>query len=90
MIDVRDAVKTALAYLDGLFGEDSVFDARLEEVELSDDGMYWLVTVSFLRKRPATPGFLPAVVGGYERDYKIVTVDSANGNVKSVKIRQLA
>ena len=50
MIDVKEAVRTAAKYLADLFAEEDISDIRLEEVQLSEDGQTWNVTLSFLRK----------------------------------------
>ncbi len=47
MVQVQDAVKTSLEMLGQVFPVGEVREPRLEEVTLSDDEQYWLVTISF-------------------------------------------
>ena len=45
MVEAKDAVKTALAFVDDLYGKDKLEGLLLEEVELSGDESYWIVTI---------------------------------------------
>ena len=97
MIEVKQAVETAANYLADLFANEGISDIRLEEVELSEDGQTWYVTLSFLRTRKATgrtlvDGLRVGSVGGIEkdRDFKVLALRATDGQVTSVKIRQLA
>ena len=89
MIDVKDAIKTAMQFVAETFGEVVLSSLRLEEVDRTVGPGNWHITVSFVRG--SGPGALAAVLGTESRlrEYKTITVDSA-GAVKSVKIRQLA
>jgi hypothetical protein len=87
MITLQEAIKTAMSFVADMF---SGSEPRLEEIETSDDGAYWHITVSLYRG-PAQGSFAASFGGPSDyRDYKMVTIDANNGNVKSVKIRQLA
>ena len=44
MLDVKEAAKRASEYFAALYPPQSVSNVQLEEVELSDDGQYWLIT----------------------------------------------
>ena len=85
MLDVKEAAQRASDYFATLFPEDLVAKTRLEEVELTDDGQYWLITLGFPVKE--TPGFLfpPAV----SREYKQFKIEVATGKVVSMKIRNV-
>lgn len=86
MITLKEAAATAMRFVVDAF---SGSEPRLEEVEPSDDGRYWYITVSIFRG-PVTSSFADALGGRSEyRDYKTVTIDAETGTVKSVKIRQL-
>ncbi len=51
--DVKQAIRTAIDYLQSVFDEvEHVEDLRLEEVEFDDDENVWLITVSMLREPP--------------------------------------
>ncbi len=48
MVDVETAVNASLRYLGEIIPVSQVRDVQLEEVMLSDDEKYWLVTFSFV------------------------------------------
>ena len=87
-IGVKEAVQAAINYLQDLQSvivpSKILQDLRLEEVELSETRSkppvtHWLVTLSF-----SLPDGLRV-----SREYKIFTIDAANGKVQSMKIREL-
>jgi hypothetical protein len=92
MLDVKEAAHRASEYFAGLYGDQSVSNVQLEEVELTDDGQYWLITLSY-------PLFPPrmALAGNPElpinlalkRKYKVFKIDAKTGEVKSMKIRNV-
>jgi hypothetical protein len=86
MIDVRQAAQAASNFIVTLYSDQVVKDVRLEEVETSDDEKYWLITISFLVQYPGGVLALPIL----KRQYKILKVDRQTGNVRSMKIRELA
>jgi hypothetical protein len=98
MIDVKEAVTNAVGYLKQLYDASNLNDILLEEVELSGDEQYWYVTLGFSRPIPTRPKG-PFSVGAheaiesmfgpkeYQREYKVFQIDSATGQVKSMKIR---
>lgn len=90
MIPVKNAIQAAMQFVADNFGEGVLANLRLEEVEPSADDAFWEITLSMVRG--TGPGAMAAVLGGDSRarDYKTVTVDARTGDVKSVKIRQLA
>jgi len=84
-MDVKQAVSIATRFVDEVLSEQKLIDARLEEVELSDDQKLWYVTVSFLREPKGVAEALRPT-----REYKTVTIQSADGKVQSMKIREPA
>jgi hypothetical protein len=95
MIDVKQAVANAVKFLTDMFAGEPIMDVRLEEVELSEDGQYWYITLSMLRK-PGESGRIPSVaeslqsfIGRMDREYKVLAVRAQDGQVQSMKIRQL-
>jgi len=97
MIDVKTAVKNAIVFLADLLAEQNVHDVRLEEVELSEDEKVWFITLSYLRRSAEGEGTVigkmlasHGLTARLEREYKIFAVDSATGEVRSMKMRQLA
>jgi hypothetical protein len=97
-IDVKQAVQSATGYFSKLM---TVHDVRLEEVEISEDERFWHVTLSGLVPAPKTlsPGLIETQAAAsslaalfnvdHERVYKLFSVDSVDGSIRSMKIRQL-
>ena len=48
MLDVKKAVSSGLQYLKEIFPASQIRDVRLEEVMLTDDERYWMVTFSYI------------------------------------------
>lgn len=90
MIDVKQAVEAAANYVGDLFAGEKILDVRLEEVELSEGDDFWNVTLSFLREPKAASEFSKLVPARMQREYKMFVIRSLDGQVKSMKIRQLA
>ena len=86
MVDAKEAVKRAIAYLQGLNAPATVNDLELEEVEKSDDGKYWLITLSY----SGVPGGLASLTGEpRELKSKQFKIRVQTGEVLSMKIRQV-
>lgn len=86
MLDVKEATQRASEYFGRLYADQgSLFtNVQLEEVELTDDGQYWLITLSY---SPTTS--LGTILGNPVRKYKVFKIDAGTGDVKSMKIRNL-
>ncbi len=93
-IDARGAVMAAKKYFDDmqeLIGN-TLQDILLEELEISEDKKFWLITLGFNRPLPKTKNPLfPELVPSpeYKREYKLFKIDSETGEVQSMKIRQV-
>jgi hypothetical protein len=75
-MNVKDAVKVAYEFAKDFY-QDSI--VSLEEVELSDDGQIWFVTLGVTNPLESwTTG---------KKDYKVIAVDQ-DGQVKSMKLRE--
>jgi len=94
-IDVKEAVRAAKAFVADILAAEKVTNIGLEEVKLDEDD--WLVTVGFSRpwdypnqKEPAYEAILmlPRTEGTPEREYKVVKVDAATGEVRGMALRQ--
>ncbi|MEM9538620.1 MAG: hypothetical protein AAGA60_03815 [Cyanobacteria bacterium P01_E01_bin.42] len=96
LIDVRDAVAAATKYFQEVRERiGNLKDLRLEEIELSDDEKFWLITLGFEIVPQNSP--IPDIVRDplfpkierkeSEREYKIFKIDAKTGEVKSMKIR---
>lgn len=85
MIGVQRAVAAARDFASDLLDAEKLAGITLEEVELSGDERFWLVTFGF----PAT-GRFGQFASALARDYKVFKVDAENGGVSSMKIRTAA
>jgi hypothetical protein len=86
MITVKEAVKNATLFFAEVFP--NATDVRLEEVELSDEGPWWNVTLSF--PGPSPTSAIASVLGGQQgRIYKLVKIDAESGEPKGILIRKL-
>jgi len=91
MITLRDAAQKAMNFYKEIDPE--AVDARVEEVEKDEHTDDWRITLSFQSNETATTNLLmpnsasTGVMNG--RKYKIFSVDSESGEVRSMKIRVL-
>lgn len=94
MIDIKTAVGSAYKYAQDMIG-DQLEDLRLEEVELSEDRHFWLITLGYdvlVKNRSQleeilTPPNFPKKI--FRREYKLFRVNSETGDVEAMKIRQV-
>ncbi len=77
MIDVKQAVSIARAYLEALIGIHHMHSLLVEEVEIEED--CWNVTFGWDTDRVGT-----------QRTYKVLKVRASDGEVLSMKIRTVA
>ena len=90
MVSIREATDKAIAFAQAALGPRRTADLRLEEVESTtvDGRDAWLITLSMI-----SPDDLPSVGIGFSakrREYKIFTVLKGDGEIKSMKIREMA
>ncbi len=83
MIDVKQAAQLASQYFAGLYEGPAVSGAQLEEVEITEDGKYWLITLSY----PLAEGGLLNL--NYKRRYKVFKINAETGEIMSMKIRKV-
>ena len=83
MLDVKEAARKAAEYFTALYSDNAPAHVRLEEVELTDDGQYWLITLSYPRSG------LSQIIGDGPREYKLFKIRADTGEVKSMKIRKI-
>ena len=84
MLDVRVAAQKASEYFAQLYPVEGASNVQLEEVELSDDGKYWFITLSY-----PLPPEVPVLNFNFKRKYKVFKIDAKTGEVKSMKIRRV-
>lgn len=83
-VDVKQAVRSAVEFAGQLPSDLTM--PRLEEVELSEDGSIWMITLSFDRAASSLGGIAASLVNR-TRDYKVFAVRADTGEVTSMKIR---
>lgn len=83
MINVSLASTAAVEYLKNVFPDAT--QIQLEEVEITDDKRYWIITLSY-----DNPDRLYSSLMNRNRKYKIFKIDAENGEVLSMKIRELS
>ena len=81
-LDAKQAVAVAMDYFRDLFPEAAGTGATLEEIEESEDGRRWLITLGYDRMDARS-----APQATDSRAYKIFTIDQTTGRVLSAKIR---
>ncbi len=84
MIDARTASDKAIEYFKAFFPDAK--KVHLEEVELTDDKKYWLVTVGYDSDDLAAPTQL---IIGRSNKYKVFKVDADSAEILSMKLRNV-
>ena len=84
MIQVKEATEKAKEHLQVFFPEAERI--QLEEVELSADKVYWLVTLSY---EGLSSSVASSMLVGKSLQYKIFKLDAESGEVISMKIRDI-
>ena len=90
-MEVKEAVKKALAYVEEAFSEGELSNIGLEEVVYDDLKENWQVTVGFSRPWHCVRDEKGAMVSGnsVERDYKVVVIRDSDGTVTAIRDRRL-
>ena len=85
MIAVKQAVKIAFELLNDLYDGKKLADVMLEEVERSQDGQQWLITISFSRQMPSEN--IMEAIGSrkYARSLKLFHIAADTGELVSMK-----
>jgi hypothetical protein len=93
MIGVKQAISAAVEGLKNIY-EEHVSDLLLEEVERSDDGKHWLITLSLASPPPVNASLqnqfqqLSSALRPPARSYKLIKIDADTGEFVSMKIRE--
>jgi hypothetical protein len=86
MIDVKQAVQSAFEFTKGLQDVMNAANLTLEEVELSDDGQLWLVTMSYFDSAEGFEGVLKG--SARTRRYKLLRINADSGEVVGMVFRE--
>ncbi len=95
MLDVKEAVKKAKAYVADIFSDEGVTNLGLEGVEHDDSTGMWEITLGFSRKwdksDDLTNSALLSITGrslAPPRTYKVVRLSDSDGTVLAVVPRE--
>jgi hypothetical protein len=94
-MNMRGAVAAAKFHLMQLFQEENITNVGLEEAEYDENRGQWRVTISFTRNwQPLEEGgALSAAIAraalDRQRSHKVVTIDNGDGEIVSVKNREM-
>ena len=97
-IPVKQAIKTAIQFVKTTYDETGtlIADLALEEVQPTDDGELWHITVGFFRSRDPqidlTFSTIPNPLSSRfdkTRQYKVVQVNRRTGEVRAMTIREI-
>lgn len=86
MIDMKEAVSRAISEAKNLYAEQALSNVQLEEVEITEDEKFWLITVGFQIADPSLSPTLAAAMAP-KRQYKVFKIDRENGKFVSMRIR---
>ena len=86
-ITVKEAVRRAIQFLAVVQESNPPEDVTVEEVELSDDGLFWLITIGAFPSGSSIAAMTGE--GTYRRQYKVFKVDVNSGEVISMKMRDI-
>ena len=95
MVSIKEATKSAIVFARGALGSQRTKGIRLEEVESAvlDGKDAWLITLSMIiPDAEASAGDLAEALALFrtdKREYKRFTVIKQDGEVRSMKIREL-
>jgi len=93
MIDVKQAVKAAIQFAEDTLGLEEAAGARLEEIEVTPDDGFWLITLGLPVRAALEEGrtvWEALSAAPKKRDYKVFKVNRTTGEVVSMKIREAA
>lgn len=93
MLTVKEAVQAAQNWVRDLYTEADIKGLCLEEVEFSETGGYWRITLGWVEPAARQSGVAAAIQGDIHalpRVYKTLEVDAETGAVRSMKIREVA
>ena len=89
-MDVKDAVRTAKAYLVDLFQDEQITNVGLEEVVFDEASATWRITIGFSRSWDLKGPLSVTMAGASpDRSYKMLSINDATGKVESLRDRVL-
>lgn len=90
-MEVKEAVKKALEYVEEAFSEGGLSNLGLEEVIYDGSLKSWRVTVGFSRPWDYPQGAVATIAGRpVRRSYKVVDIRDSDGIATAIRIRKVA
>jgi hypothetical protein len=91
VVSIKEAAENAGTFAKAALGPERTLGLRLEEVESTTVGSEdaWLITLSMCSPTPLSP-IADVLFDKGKREYKSFTVRKRDGEVTSMKIRELA
>ena len=95
MATIKEATQNAMAFALDALGPERTQRMRLEEIESATEGSHsvWYITLSMLNaydREGRSVDALADILSDKQREYKRFTVRKDNGEVISMKIRELS
>ncbi len=91
MVDIKEAVATARKKITDVYEQEPA-NLQVEEIEQSEDGKYWLITLGFNAPPPMNPQNelqrLSFALRPPVRVYRVIKIDLESGDFVSMKIRE--
>ena len=84
-VTAKQAAQAAAKYLNDVCAPPAIENVLLEEIELSDDGRFWQVTLSF--KQYPSSSVMSEVFDTAEKKLRVFKIDTKTARVVSMKIR---
>ena len=85
-MDVKEAVRTAKAYLVDLFEDEQITNVGLEEVLFDEESAVWRITIGFSRSWDLKGPLSVTMAGASpDRSYKMLSISDATGKVESLQ-----
>jgi hypothetical protein len=95
-MDIKYAIKKAIACVKDLFSDENIGHIGLEEVRFNEDDGFWEVTIGFSRPWDSPKSLSSSITEILNptppqmRHYKVVKIDDKSGEVKAIEIREVA
>ncbi len=92
-MDVKEAVRRAVEYVEDIYADANITDVDVEEIAFDDAQYAWKITIGFFRRWGPTN--VERALGRIEarqwknRTFKVVQINDSNGRVVSMTHREL-
>ena len=91
MVNIKEAMDTARNKIKQVYGQEPT-NLQVEEIEQSEDGKYWLITLGFNEPPPLNPQNelqkLSFALRPPVRVYRVIKINLESGDFISMKMRE--